>query len=113
EASAIALVEVDGPDHEQPATRAVEWIHRGGDGPGDPAALSAQLEKVAIPGGVGAVYLHGERGVGHTLRDQLLERGGDRERIAAKAYWVRDEANGDQGEPIPVGGFGARATRQG
>lgn len=25
--------------------------------------------------------------------------------IRLKAYWVRDEANGDHGEPIPVGGF--------
>ena len=105
DARVIAIVEVDGPEHEQPSDRAVEWVHRGGDGLADPAALLARLAATELPDGTGAVYLNGERGVVNALRDQLRERGVDPERIATKAYWVRDEANGDHGEPIPPGGM--------
>ena len=108
DAKAIALLEVDGPEHEQPSTRPVEWLHRGGKALGDAGALTDALAKVEIPSGPVGIYLNGERGVMNALRDQLAARGVDAGRISTKAYWVRDEANGDHGEPIPPGVRGMR-----
>jgi NADPH-dependent ferric siderophore reductase len=65
----------------------------------------AHLRALQLPIGNGAVYLNGERAVMRAAQDVLIERGVDAGAIRLKAYWVRDEANGDHGEPIPVGGF--------
>jgi NADPH-dependent ferric siderophore reductase len=103
--TAIAVLDVEGPEDEQPAARPVTWLHRRGAPAGDPTLVATHLRALALPTGEGAVYLNGERSVMRAAQAVLLERGVDAEAIRLKAYWVRDEPNGDHGEPIPVGGF--------
>lgn len=102
---AIAVLEVDDSADEQPAARPVTWLHRFGAPAGDPTLVTTHLRALELPTGAGAVYLNGERNVMRAAQEVLVERGVDAVAIRLKAYWVRDEANGDHGEPIPVGGF--------
>jgi NADPH-dependent ferric siderophore reductase len=100
-----AFLEVDGPADEQAAPSSVQWIHRGTAAPGSPELLTEAVASFVLPPGRGAVYLNGEKRVMRGLRDALLERGLQKDDIALKGYWVRGEANGDHGEPIPDGGM--------
>ena len=106
--SVVALLEVEDPTHEQPAARPITWLHRRGAPLGDPTLVLEHLRTLELPDGPGAVYLNGERKVMLGARRLLVERGVDPDAIMLKSYWVRDEANGDHGEPIPEGGFPAR-----
>jgi NADPH-dependent ferric siderophore reductase len=102
---AIVLLEVDGPEDEQPARttdgRAVEvdWVHRSGADPASGAHLLAALRAVALPEGPGHAYLAGELGVVAQMREVLLGRGLTAEQISAKPYWRTGRANAAHGEP--------------
>lgn len=105
DAVVVALLEVDGPEHEQESPASVRWVHRGTSEPGDLELLAAEVASFELPAGQGAVYLNGEKKVMRALRDSLMERGVAKDDVALKAYWVRGEANGDHGEPVPEGGM--------
>ena len=88
----FAVVEVDGPEHEQPLTSPGDltliWVHRSG-GPGEDPDL--QLEAVrglALPEGRGHAFIHGEATAVRLLRRHLvLERGVPVEALSASGYW--------------------------
>jgi NADPH-dependent ferric siderophore reductase len=46
-----------------------------------------------------AVYLFGERHLVRTAEDLLAAGGFDRDAVASKAYWRRDQPNASHGEP--------------
>ena len=110
--TAVAVLEVEDASHEQTSDRPITWLHRLGAPLGDPTLLLTHLRSLELPDGDGAVYLNGERSVMLEARRLLVERGVEPDAISLKSYWVRNEANGDHGEPIPEGGFeAARACR--
>lgn len=111
EQPAVVVLDVEGPDHEQPSARPVTWLHRLGRTAGDPSPITSCLETLALPEGRGAVYLSGERRWVRAARDVLVGRGIDPATVRLKAYWVLDEANGYHGEPVPEGGFARRPPR--
>jgi len=113
DAMTLAVLEVEGPEHEQAARRPVTWLHRGTVAPGDGALLLQHLETLPLPDGPGAVYLNGERSVVRAAKDVLVRRGVDPGAVSLKAYWVRDESNGDHGEPMPDGSVGVPRTGSG
>ncbi len=99
EESAIALVEVDGPDDELPLDADVRWIHRRAGVPvrspsseprdppaGEPDLLRAALADVDIPRGTHG-YLMGESRAMIALRAELEQRGIDHDAIFVKGYW--------------------------
>jgi len=110
--TALAVLEVEDATHEQSTAKPVTWLHRHGAPLGDPGLVLDHLRSLDLPDGDGAVYLNGERGVMAEARRLLVERGVDPNAIALKSYWVRTEANGDHGEPIPEGGFAAARERR-
>ena len=105
----LAVLEVEDPAHEQPAARPITWLHRRGAPFADPTLVLDHVLALELPNGPGAVYLNGERKVMLEARRLLVERGVDPDAIVLKASRVRDEANGDHGEPVPEGGFPARS----
>jgi NADPH-dependent ferric siderophore reductase len=105
---ATVILEVPGPEDEQPLVPAADvtlrWLHRGRPGrggrpPGDPAALAAAAREVTLPPGRGHAYLAGEAAAVLTLRDVLAARGLSAEQLSPKAYWGRGRANAEHGEP--------------
>jgi NADPH-dependent ferric siderophore reductase len=99
---ATVILEVPGPDDEQPFGRAgatVIWRHSGGRPAGDPAALVDALGSVPLPAGRGHAYLAGEAKVVLALRETLAARGMDPGQMSPKAYWGRGKANASHGEP--------------
>jgi NADPH-dependent ferric siderophore reductase len=106
ETTAQALLEVDGPADEQfpdltlgPAVD-LRWLHRsGGAEPGDDSLLLQAVGDLHLPKGTGHAYVAAEARVVRRVRESLVERGLDQDRISAKAYWRRGLANAEHGEP--------------
>jgi NADPH-dependent ferric siderophore reductase len=102
-APALVVLEIDGPDDQQPldapALDRILWVHRDGAPPESGAALLAAVEALALPEGAGHVYLGGEMGVVARLRRLLEGRGLDRAQLAPKPYWRAGVANAAHGEP--------------
>ena len=97
-AHAYALIEVAGPEEEQPLDTSAElealWVHRQGS-PGAPSA--AMIERTAAfqpPHGVGQAYLLGESATVRAQRETLLARGFPSRQIAAEGYWRPGHAGG-------------------
>jgi NADPH-dependent ferric siderophore reductase len=108
--TAIALLEVDGPaDEQQPGTSDADrldlhWLHRSGRSvPGDPGPLLEALAGVALPSGVGHVYVAAEAGVVRRVTRSLAGRGLQPDQISGKAYWRRGLPNAEHGEPTKEG----------
>jgi NADPH-dependent ferric siderophore reductase len=88
----FAVIEVSGPEHEQPLQSPgdlrLTWLHRAG-GPGEEPEL--QLGAVAaleLPEGRGQAFVHGEATAVRLLRRHLvLERGLAPEALSASGYW--------------------------
>jgi NADPH-dependent ferric siderophore reductase len=97
------ILEVPGPDDEQPLDQAtgatVIWRHQLGRPAGDPAALVDALASVPLPPGRGHAYLAGEAKVVLALRETLAARGMEQGQMSPKAYWGRGKANASHGEP--------------
>ena len=88
----FAVIEVDGPEHEQPLDSPgdlqVTWIHRT-LGPGeDPALQLEALRALALPDGRGQAFVHGEATAVRLVRRHLvLDRGLPVESLSASGYW--------------------------
>ncbi len=88
----FAVIEVDGPEHQQPLEspgdlKAV-WVHRS-NGPGeDPSLLLRAVEALSLPGGQGHAFVHGEATTVRLVRRHLvLERGLSTDWLSATGYW--------------------------
>ena len=78
----------------------VRWVTRPASRPvADGTGLLAALDAWSPPIGRGHVYVGGEARVVGALRQSLLARGLDGDRLSAKAYWRAGAANADHGEP--------------
>jgi NADPH-dependent ferric siderophore reductase len=104
---AKALLEVDAPADEQdpdssagPQRLRLQWVHRMGDSmPGDASPLQEALADIALPVGIGHVYVAAEASVVRGIQRHLAERGLQQDQISAKAYWRRGLPNAEHGEP--------------
>lgn len=88
----VAVLEVDGPEHQQPLDSPGElrviWIHRTG-GPGEAPALQLEaVEALSLPEGRGHAFVHGEATAVRLIRRHLvLDRGLPVESLSASGYW--------------------------
>jgi len=92
-ASAVVVVEVAGPEEEQPlvtpADVDVTWVHRGTGGDEVLAAVRAATARGGGGGDVDA-FVHGEADLVRAVRRYLrVERGVPRDRLSASGYWRR------------------------
>jgi NADPH-dependent ferric siderophore reductase len=84
------LIEVDGPEEEQPLETPgalhLTWLHRTGDDDALPAAVRA----LEFPSGAVHAFVHGEASAVRELRRHLLvDRGLPREAVSISGYWKR------------------------
>jgi NADPH-dependent ferric siderophore reductase len=105
--SVTALLEIDTPaDEEEPDVREgqrlqLRWTHRLGHSvPGDASLLQEALADIALPVGIGHVYVAAEAGVVRSIQRTLAERSLRQGQISAKAYWRRGLPNAEHGEPV-------------
>ncbi|MFE0762711.1 siderophore-interacting protein [Streptomyces smyrnaeus] len=89
-ATVRALIEVAGPEEEQPLQAPpgarVRWLHRGADPVG--ARLVPAVRELEFPPGRVHAFVHGEAGFVKELRGHLrLERGIEREQLSISGYW--------------------------
>jgi NADPH-dependent ferric siderophore reductase len=83
------LLQVDGPDDEQPLASpgdlTVRWLHGGGD-----ERLADALRALDFPPGEVHAFVHGEASAVRAVRRHLLaERGIPREAVSVSGYWKR------------------------
>lgn len=89
---AFVLIEVDGPEEEQPLPSPgdlrLNWIHRS-EAPGEqPDLLVEAVRALDLPDGRGEAFVHGEAdSVRNVRRHLLVERGLDKEALSATGYW--------------------------
>jgi NADPH-dependent ferric siderophore reductase len=84
------LIEVDGPEEEQPLESPgdlrLTWLHRTGDKDALPAAVRA----LEFPAGAVHAFVHGEASAVREIRRHLLlDRGLPREALSISGYWKR------------------------
>lgn len=84
-----AVVEVSGPDEQQPGL-AIEWCHRRGRPAGEPDAL-LEVARRWRPRPTDAAFVLAESRVVAALRTDLLAAGVPRANLHAKGYWNRDD----------------------
>jgi NADPH-dependent ferric siderophore reductase len=88
----FAVVEVDGPDHQQeldsPGDLRLNWVHRE-RGPGeDPALQLDAVQALALPDGRGQAFVHGEATAVRLIRRHLvLERALPVGSLSVSGYW--------------------------
>ncbi len=85
------LLEVEGPEEEQPLATPgdlhLTWLHRNGDEDALPAAVAA----LDFPAGAVHAFVHGEASAVRAIRRHLLvDRGVPREALSISGYWKRD-----------------------
>jgi NADPH-dependent ferric siderophore reductase len=96
-ARALVVVEVAGPEEEQPDLVAgdgvdLRWVHRGTAAPGE--RLVTAVRGVALPEGTGHVFVHGEATAVRELRRHLRDvRGLDPEFTSISGYWRRGDTD--------------------
>jgi NADPH-dependent ferric siderophore reductase len=106
--AAFALLEAVPAD--TPATALLVTSHGAGSRPVTAGASATSLVWVSQsevlgtlsnlhPAADTAVYLFGERHLVRTVEDLLVGGGLDRDVVASKAYWRRDQPNASHGEP--------------
>ncbi len=103
---AVAILEIDSPaDELLPASSEAQrvdlrWLHRDGTSvPGDPSLVLEAVAAVALPTGLGHVYIAAEAGVVRAANGILKGRGLGPDQISGKAYWRRGLPNAEHGEP--------------
>lgn len=105
-ATAVVLLEVPGPEDEQPldvprgCRVTLRWLHRHGQAPGTGQALVDAVTAAVLPPGRGHAYLAGELKVVATMRRALEGRGLAPDQVSAKPYWRQGVANASHGEPL-------------
>ena len=113
---ALAIVEVAGPDDEQPietsAALDVLWLHRGGAPVAPSRALVDALADLDLPDGVGQACVIGETSTVRAQRQSLLARGMEKTQIAAEGYWRPGRVGGHDHILEPDFGFGRDARRE-
>lgn len=112
---AFAIVEVAGPDDEQPIETAadlqIQWLHRGRAPVAPSQALIAALADFELPAGVGQACVIGETATVRAQRQSLLARGMEKSQIAAEGYWRPGRVGGHDHIVEPDPGF-ARDPRR-
>jgi NADPH-dependent ferric siderophore reductase len=88
----FAVVEVDGPEHEQPLESPgdlqVVWLHRKAGAGQDPSLQLDAVEALSLPGGPGHSFVHGEATAVRLIRRHLvLERDLPADSLSATGYW--------------------------
>ncbi|HEX3802842.1 MAG TPA: siderophore-interacting protein [Solirubrobacteraceae bacterium] len=89
----FVVVEVEGPEHQQPLESAgdlrVTWVHRGHDAAGqDPSLQLDAVRALSLPVGQGHAFVHGEATTVRLVRRHLvLECGLPVESLSASGYW--------------------------
>jgi|HubBroStandDraft_1064217.scaffolds.fasta_scaffold57831_2 NADPH-dependent ferric siderophore reductase len=88
---AYAIVEVAGPEEEQPietaATLDLRWLHRSGHPAAPSWPLINTLADFELPAGDGQACVIGETATVRAQRQGLIARGLDKSQIAAEGYW--------------------------
>jgi NADPH-dependent ferric siderophore reductase len=88
---AFAIVEVAGPEEEQPIETAADltlaWLYRAGPPRAPSQALIAALAAFESPPGVGQACVIGETSTVRAQRQGLIARGFPKAQIAAEGYW--------------------------
>jgi NADPH-dependent ferric siderophore reductase len=97
----IVLVQVDGPDDEQPlqspGALTVSWLH--GDAQD---TLADALRALEFPAGSVHAFVHGEAGAVRAVRRHLLaERGLPKEALSVSGYWKRERTEDGWREDKP------------
>jgi NADPH-dependent ferric siderophore reductase len=88
----IAVIEIDGPDEEQPlsSTGALDlrWLHRS-QGPGEEPELARDaVAALELPAGRGHGFVHGEASAVRAVRRHLLvDRGLPADALSVSGYW--------------------------
>lgn len=90
---AVAVLVVDGPDHEipldSPGELAVHWLHRNGQ-VDSTERLVQTIAALALPEGQVHGFIHGEASETRAVRKHLLlERDLPKERLSISPYWRR------------------------
>ncbi|OZI52427.1 siderophore-interacting protein [Bordetella genomosp. 4] len=94
----LAVIETRGPDARidlpTQADATVQWINGGTDAEGSESVLERVIRRLQLPEGEGYIWAAGESAAIRGVRQYLVhERGIDKARIRASAYWRR----GNQG----------------
>jgi NADPH-dependent ferric siderophore reductase len=92
----LVVAEVaDKKEEQQLSGRAsveVRWLHRDGSAPGTTSLLQDALAGLSLPSGEGYAWVAAEAATAKALRRHLVdERGLDKERVKAAAYWKRGD----------------------
>ncbi|WP_018685832.1 siderophore-interacting protein [Actinokineospora enzanensis] len=98
--SARVIVEVDGPDDEQPLESAadltVTWLHRAGAEPGDPDLVLDAVRALPAFDPRTYAWVAGESAMVQAVRSTLvLDRDLTRQRVHFSGYWRRGSAEDD------------------
>ncbi|HET7667317.1 MAG TPA: siderophore-interacting protein [Mycobacterium sp.] len=100
-ARAVALVEVQDADDEQPVNPRAEldlrWLYRGTIGPGVATTLDEALASVKLPASDRHLFFFAESRIVRRLRDAASGRGVTASEISAKGYWNVGRASRDGG----------------
>lgn len=88
----VAVIEVDGPEHQQPLSSPgdldVIWVHRHGGAGQEPPLLLQAVRALALPAGTSQAFVHGEATTVRLVRRHLvLERGLPTSALSATGYW--------------------------
>lgn len=74
------------------ASAEVRWLHRNGSAPGTTSLLQDALAGLSLPEGEGYAWVAAEAATAKALRRHLVDqRGLDKERVKAAAYWKRGD----------------------
>jgi NADPH-dependent ferric siderophore reductase len=88
----IVVLEVDGPEEEQPLDSPgaldLRWVHRSLPPGEEPELLVDAVAALQLPDGRGHVFVHGEAGSVRAVRRHLLvDRGLDPASLSVSGYW--------------------------
>jgi NADPH-dependent ferric siderophore reductase len=88
----FAVIEVDGPEHEQPLNSPgdldVTWVHRSTGAGQDPSLLLDAVGALSLPAGSGQAFVHGEATAVRLVRRHLVvDRGLPASALSATGYW--------------------------
>jgi NADPH-dependent ferric siderophore reductase len=88
----IAVIEVDGPDEEQPLTSPgaldLRWLHRTRRPGEEPELARDAVAQLQLPAGRGQGFVHGEASAVRAVRRHLLvDRGLHADALSVSGYW--------------------------